>query len=191
LESVAAACVVAATLRFAPNLWVPVALLWPLSLTLLRRERLASLAGPLEPLRALRHAGLVLACTLPIWGLGAVLALRFQVASVYPFVLEPNDGLRLLALSLVEEFFFRGYLQPLLERDTTRRWNVLGVQVGPGWVFTAIAFGLAHLQDGPLAAASRVIPGLVFGHCRAATGSIWAGWLVHLGYNLAGSTLRF
>ncbi len=182
---------VAATLRFTPSWWVPIAILWPLALSLLRGERLSTLVGALEPLRALRHAALVLACTLPIWGLGAVIALRVQVASFYPFLFESNDGLRLLVLPLVEEFLFRGYLQPLAERCTTRRWNVLGVEVGPGWWLTAVAFGLAHLGDGPLAAASRVVPGLVFGHCRAATGSIWAGWLVHLGYNLAGSTLRF
>lgn len=121
-----------------------------------------------------------------------MIALRVQLANVsYPFLFEHDDGLRLLVLPLVEEFLFRGYLQPLVERCTTRRWSVLGVEVGPGWLVAALAFGLAHGSAGPLAAASRVVPGLVFGYCRAATGSIWAGWWVHLGYNLAGSTLRF
>jgi hypothetical protein len=30
----------------------------------------------------------------------------------------------------------------------------------------------------------------VLGHARAATGSIWAGWLVHMAYNAAGALWR-
>ncbi len=187
LESVAAITLVAATLDLFPSAWVPLALGLPLASSWLRGEPLAALVGPLEPWRALRQALLVLAVTLPLWGLGTVLALRG--GWVFP-ALGTTGGatpIALVTLPLVEEFFFRGYLQPRLERVWPERRTLLGAQVSRGWLVAALAFGLAHLQLGPLAAASRVVPGLVLGHCRAATGSIWAGWLVHVAYNLAGS----
>ena len=187
LELVAATVLVAATLERAPQAWVLVALGWPLLAQALRREQFAALVGPLHPLRDLRRAALVLAVTLPPWALAFVLFLRAG-ALVPPLSATAGvSALEFLALPLVEEHFFRGYLQPRLERLWPARRALLGAQVGRGWLLAALAFGLAHLRLGPLAAASRVVPGLVLGHCRAATGSIWAGWLVHVGYNLAGA----
>jgi hypothetical protein len=190
LEIVAATAAVAATIELAPQAWIPVALGLPFLANWLRGESLAALAGPLEPLRAARHAALVLAVTLPPWALALVLVLRAGWVLPPPAGAVGLSALEFVALPLVEEHFFRGYLQPRLERLWPARREFLGARVGRGWLCAALAFGLAHLRLGPLAAASRVVPGLVLGHARAATGSIWAGWLVHMAYNAAGALWR-
>jgi len=78
---------------------------------------------------------------------------------------------------LMEEFFFRGFLYPVLARRT-----------GVGWAIflTALPFGLLHaFQFGNAWSAVLVIfiVGVVLTSVRAVTRSVGASFLVHIGYN--------
>jgi len=95
---------------------------------------------------------------------------------------SPRDAylIALMAVSLgplVEELFFRGMFYPVLAKRWGAEWGVL---------VTALLFGLMHLPQygnawGPLVVIFAV--GVVCGTVRAATGSVAASFLVHVGYN--------
>lgn len=95
---------------------------------------------------------------------------------------RPQDAylLAIIAVTLgplVEELFFRGFFYPVL----ARRW-------GAGWgiFLTALPFALMHMpQYGYAWGALLVIliVGVVCGVVRAATKSVGASFLVHVGYN--------
>lgn len=95
---------------------------------------------------------------------------------------RPRDAylLAIIAVSvgpLMEELFFRGFMYPVLARRMGAVWGV---------VLTALPFGLIHLpQYGWAWGAALVIVlvGVVCGVVRAATGSVGASFLVHVGYN--------
>lgn len=95
---------------------------------------------------------------------------------------RPLDAylLSIIAVSLgplMEELFFRGFLYPVLARRIGAVWAVL---------LTALPFGLIHLpQYGWAWAVGLVIfmVGVVCGAVRAATRSVAASFLVHVGYN--------
>jgi uncharacterized protein len=95
---------------------------------------------------------------------------------------RPRDSylLAILAVSigpLMEELFFRGFLYPVIERRLGVVWGVL---------LTALPFGLLHLpQYGWAWGAGLIIflVGVVCGAVRAATKSVGASFLVHVGYN--------
>ncbi len=86
-------------------------------------------------------------------------------------------AMAVLVAPLVEETVFRGYLYPMFAR-----W----IGVGPSIVLTGVLFGLMH---GPqLGGAKSLIAlltfvGIVFTYARARTGSVFASYLMHLGYN--------
>lgn len=86
-------------------------------------------------------------------------------------------AMAVLVAPLVEETVFRGYLYPMFAR-----W--LGVV--PSIIVTGFLFGLMH---GPqLGGAKSMIlvmslVGIVFTLARARTGSVFASFLMHLGYN--------
>ena len=125
-------------------------------------------------------------------GLGALMLLGLSMLeSVLPMPKDtpferlfarPRDAylLALIAVTLgplVEELFFRGFFYPVV----ARRW-------GAGWgIFvTALPFALMHMpQYGYAWGALLVIlaVGVVCGAVRAATGSVGASFLVHVGYN--------
>jgi membrane protease YdiL (CAAX protease family) len=73
---------------------------------------------------------------------------------------------------LIEEFAFRGWMQRPLER-----------RLGPGRAIaaTALVFALAHLQPGGIPI--RLAGGAALGYAVWATGSIWAGVALHVGWN--------
>lgn len=78
---------------------------------------------------------------------------------------------------LMEELFFRGFLYPVLAR-----------RMGVGWgiFFTALPFGLIHMFQYGYAWGLVLLIFLVGVVCtavRAATGSVGASFLVHVGYN--------
>ena len=78
---------------------------------------------------------------------------------------------------LLEELFFRGLLYPVLARRMGVVWGI---------ILTALPFGLIHLpQYGDAWAVGLVIflVGVVCGAVRAATKSVAASFLVHVGYN--------
>lgn len=95
---------------------------------------------------------------------------------------RPRDAylLSIIAVSLgplMEELFFRGFLYPVLARRLGVVWGI---------VLTALPFGLIHLpQYGWAWGAALVIfvVGIVCGAVRAATKSVGASFLVHVGYN--------
>jgi len=95
---------------------------------------------------------------------------------------RPRDAylLSLIAVTLgplMEELFFRGLLYPVLARRMGMFWGIL---------LTALPFGLIHLpQYGWAWGAALVIflVGVMCGAVRAATGSVAASFLVHVGYN--------
>ena len=95
---------------------------------------------------------------------------------------RPRDAylLSIIAITigpLMEELFFRGFMYPVLARRMGVFWGI---------VLTALPFGLIHLpQYGDAWAAGLVIflVGVVCGAVRAATKSVGASFLVHVGYN--------
>lgn len=93
----------------------------------------------------------------------------------------------LLFSATVEEWFFRGWIQERLSGPPRRALGALGVlgaPVGREVPLAALAFALCHLpQAGPARALATFAPGLVFGWCRARTGSIWSAIAVHAGYD--------
>jgi len=94
----------------------------------------------------------------------------------------PRDAylLAIIAVSLgplMEELFFRGFMYPVLARRMGVAWGI---------VLTALPFGLIHLpQYGWAWGAALVIflVGVVCGMVRAATRSVGASFLVHVGFN--------
>ena len=78
---------------------------------------------------------------------------------------------------LMEELFFRGFLYPVLARRMGVAWGIF---------FTALPFGLIHMfQYGYAWGVVLLIflMGVVCTAVRAATGSVAASFLVHVGYN--------
>jgi membrane protease YdiL (CAAX protease family) len=78
---------------------------------------------------------------------------------------------------LVEETIFRGYLYPVL----ARKFSVVG-----GIILTGTLFGLMHvpqLWGGWGQIGTLIGVGMIFTAVRAATGSVFASFLLHFGYN--------
>ena len=86
-------------------------------------------------------------------------------------------AMAVLMAPLVEETLFRGYLYPLLARS---------FGVGSGIVLTGVCFGAMHgAQLGWTwgLVGMLILVGIVFTFVRARTGSVFASYLMHLGYN--------
>ncbi len=83
-------------------------------------------------------------------------------------------------IALSEELFFRGFLQTELDARWTRRWRLLGADVGLAWPVTSLLFALGHLATTPHPARLLVFfPGLLMGWLRARTGSLVAPIVFH------------
>jgi membrane protease YdiL (CAAX protease family) len=86
-------------------------------------------------------------------------------------------AMAVLVAPLVEETLFRGYLYPLFART---------FGITPGIIVTGVLFGLMHgAQLGWTwgLVAMLILVGIVFTFVRARTGSVFASFLMHLGYN--------
>jgi len=86
-------------------------------------------------------------------------------------------AMAVLVAPLVEETLFRGYLYPLFARS----FGIL-----PGILVTGALFGLMHgaqLGWTWTLVTTLVFVGVVFTAVRARTGSVFASYLMHLGYN--------
>jgi uncharacterized protein len=98
------------------------------------------------------------------------------------FFARPSDAYLTVAFAvsfgpLMEELFFRGFLYPAVTRRLGIAWGIF---------LTALAFGLMHLpQYGYSWGAVLIIflVGVVLTSVRAATNSVAASFLVHVGYN--------
>jgi len=86
-------------------------------------------------------------------------------------------AMAVLVAPLVEETLFRGYLYPLFARS---------FGVAPGILITGVLFGLMHgAQLGWTwsLVSILILVGIIFTIVRARTGSVFASYLMHLGYN--------
>lgn len=86
-------------------------------------------------------------------------------------------AMAVLVAPLVEETLFRGYLYPLFARS---------FGVAPGIIITGVLFGLMHgAQLGWTwsLVTTLILVGIIFTTVRARTGSVFASYLMHLGYN--------
>jgi membrane protease YdiL (CAAX protease family) len=97
------------------------------------------------------------------------------------FFAHPRDAYLIAAFAvtfgpLMEELFFRGFLYPVLARRTGMISAVL---------LTALPFGLLHYLQYRSWAAVLIISlvGVVLTAVRAATESVAASFIVHVGYN--------
>jgi membrane protease YdiL (CAAX protease family) len=95
---------------------------------------------------------------------------------------------------LVEETLFRGYLYPLLARLTSSVASSFGVEasaavrhgVATSIVLTGVVFGLVHgyqLGWSVSLVFTLIAVGIVFTYVRARSGTVYASYLLHLGYN--------
>lgn len=94
----------------------------------------------------------------------------------------PLEGLLLaLCYPLLEEFVFRGLLQPWLLARTGGR-ALAGITLAN--LLTSVAFALAHLPGRGLVVAVLVFaPSLVFGYFRDRHASLWPAVGLHAGWN--------
>lgn len=103
-------------------------------------------------------------------------------------------GMAVLFAPLVEETLFRGYLYPLLARLTSSIASYFGVEssaavrhgVGSSIVLTGVIFGLVHgyqLGWSISLVLTLIVVGIVFTYVRARSGTVYASYLLHLGYN--------
>jgi membrane protease YdiL (CAAX protease family) len=86
-------------------------------------------------------------------------------------------AMAVLVAPLVEETLFRGYLYPLFARS---------FGIAPGIVLTGVLFGLMHgaqLGWTWCLVSMLILVGIIFTIVRARTGSVFASFLMHLGYN--------
>ena len=151
------------------------------------RPRRQWLALRLRPLR-----GAALRWTL--WAVPTLLAFNWAFAEVYvrlvpvppenfdPFAELMDEPLGRLAITVLavaiapvlEEFVFRGIVQSALQR---RRGTLIGIGGA------ALLFALIHLL--PWVFPLHLFLGLAFGYAVHATGSIWAGVILHSANNAA------
>ncbi len=103
-------------------------------------------------------------------------------------------AMAVLVAPLVEETLFRGYLYPLFARLISSFLRFLGVDdaqalqsgVRTSIVLTGVLFGLMHgVQLGWTwsLVSLLILVGILFTFVRARTGSVFASFLMHLGYN--------
>lgn len=86
-------------------------------------------------------------------------------------------GMAVVVAPLVEETLFRGYLYPFFARK-------LGVPLGI--LLTGVLFGLMHGSQLGWSwgiVTLLIFVGVVFTYARARTGTVFASYLLHLGYN--------
>jgi membrane protease YdiL (CAAX protease family) len=87
-----------------------------------------------------------------------------------------------IAWPLLEEFVFRGAIQPRLARTAwgaRENWGITTANVG-----TSVLFAAAHLAaQAPALAAATFFPSLVFGYFRDRYASIAPGAALHMFYN--------
>jgi len=103
-------------------------------------------------------------------------------------------AMAVLVAPLVEETLFRGYLYPLFARLISALLRFFGIEAAPALrsgilssiVLTGVLFGLMHgAQLGWTwsLVSMLILVGIIFTLVRARTGSVFASFLMHLGYN--------
>lgn len=103
-------------------------------------------------------------------------------------------AMAVLVAPLVEETLFRGYLYPLFARLISALLRFFGIEDAPALrsgilgsiILTGVLFGLMHgAQLGWTwsLVSMLILVGIIFTLVRARTGSVFASFLMHLGYN--------
>ena len=134
--------------------------------------------------------------------LTAIVGSRVHTSEDMPieFLLKSRTGAMLMiamavaVAPLVEETVFRGYLYPVLVRIISSVLRFFGVEfaraihagVACSVVLTGVSFGLLH--GAQLAwtwgiVSLLILVGITFTYVRARTGTVFASFLMHLGYN--------
>ncbi|MBT3181404.1 MAG: CPBP family intramembrane metalloprotease [Deltaproteobacteria bacterium] len=92
---------------------------------------------------------------------------------------------QIFLVALPEEFYFRGYFQSAMDMMCEKRWKILGVKLGWGWIITSLVFALAHsIVYYRWWHFAIFFPALLFGYLRERTGTITASVLFHAASNL-------
>src|SRR6266849_561053 len=124
-------------------------------------------------------AGSGLAALVAVLGIGVHPKEKTPIEELFK---DPHGTMLLMAMAvfiapLVEETLFRGYLYPFFARK-------MGVPVGI--ILTGLLFGLMHgtqLGWSWGIVTLLILVGVVFTYARARTGTVFASYLLHLGYN--------
>jgi len=82
-----------------------------------------------------------------------------------------------------EEIIFRGLIQSMLERRWMITFSVFGGSLSGAVAFTAVLFGIIHLEAGVAVATGAIILGLVAGESRRRSGSLLPAVIVHALFN--------
>lgn len=85
--------------------------------------------------------------------------------------------------SIQEEVVFRGLIQSFLARRWPETVRILGRRLPPAMLFTAVLFGLIHLESGPVVAACAVVLGLA-AELRRRSGSLLPAVIIHALFNV-------
>ena len=84
-----------------------------------------------------------------------------------------------------EEIIFRGLIQSMLERRWMITFSVFGGSLSGAVAFTAVLFGIIHLEASVAVATGAIILGLVAGELRRRSGSLLPAIIVHAVFNAA------
>lgn len=166
-------------------LYAPIFLLWRGHRSIDFVERTS-----LQYLKAIGLFIIVSLIVFPLFLLAAHLWMKvvYDVSS-FKLAVIPNfwkfAATQILMVALPEEFFFRGYMQTSLDRLWGVKWRILGVDLGWGWIITAIVFTIAHtLVFYQWWHFSIFFPAILFGYLRARSGGIFAPILFHATCNI-------
>jgi hypothetical protein len=85
----------------------------------------------------------------------------------------------LIGASIQEEIVFRGLIQSMVERRWRVSFSLLGGSLSGAVVFSAVLFGVIHLESGAIVALGALILGFVAGELRRRSGSLLPAILVH------------
>ena len=117
----------------------------------------------------------------PLW-VGWLMVTGHQPDWSWPGRQPARFTVLVLLYPVAEELVFRGGLQGwLLERPLGQR-RLVGLS-GANWLTSLVFTGLHFFGHPPLAAASVIVPSLVFGHFRDRHGSVISPIALHVFYN--------
>jgi membrane protease YdiL (CAAX protease family) len=89
-----------------------------------------------------------------------------------------------LGASIQEELIFRGLIQSFLEQRWSTPSSVFRGRLSAAVLFTAVLFGVVHLDSGPIVVLSAIVLGLLAGELRRRSGSLIPAIIVHALFNL-------
>ena len=124
---------------------------------------------------------LALIAALPVWGMVWWLGGQAKPDPLWPLHAQGAVLRGVLLYPFVEEWLFRGSLQPWLLVRLPMRWA--GISLAN--VLVSLLFASLHLiSHPPLAALAVLVPSLVFGWLRDRHGSFLPAFAMHAWYNL-------